>query len=86
MPAVAVSEEEPAVAGAHRREHADVALVLDETTGIARRLVEVHNVRVHRCVRIDGEMHASDEAFIGTGFLEGMAVRERLAIGNPQLQ
>ena len=83
---VAVSEEESAVARTHRLEHADIGRVLDEAAGIARRLVQIHDVRVCACIRIDGEVRAPDEPFVGTGVLEGMAMRERLAPGDPQLQ
>ena len=84
--AVAVSEEEAAVARSHRLEDADIGGVLDEAARIARRLVEIHDVRVCACIRIDGEVRAPDEPFVGTGVLEGMAMRERLAPGDPQLQ
>ena len=86
FPAVAVSKEEPAVARTHRLEHADVSRVLDEATGIAPHLVEIDDVRVRRCVRVDGEVCPTDEPFVGTGALEGMSVREGLALGDPQLQ
>ena len=84
--AVAVSEEEPAPARPHRFQDAHIGRVLDEAVAIARRLVEIHDLRVRAGLRIDGEVRTPDEAFVGTGVLERMAVRERLALGDPQLQ
>ena len=83
--AVAVSEEDPAIPRPHWLEHADVGLVLDQIAGIARRVFEIHDVRVRAVVGVDGEVGASDEALVGAGVPEGMALRERLAPGNPQL-
>ena len=86
VPAVAVSEEEPAVARTLRLEHADIGRVLHEAAGIARHLVEIDDVRVGACIGVDGEVRPPDESFVGTGALEGMALREWLALRDPQLQ
>ena len=84
--AVAVSEEEPAHARSHRLQDAHIGRVLDGTAGIARHLVEIHDLRVHGGLGIDGEVRTPDEALVGTGVPERMAARERLAFGDSQLQ
>ena len=84
--AVPVSEEEPVVARSYRPEDADVGGMLDETAVIARHLVEVHDVRVRGVFGVGGEADTPGQAFVRSAVFEGMAVRERLAFGDPQLQ
>ena len=83
---VAVSEEEPVIARPHRLQDAHIGRVLDEAVAIARRLVEVHDLRVRGRLRIDSEVRAPDEVLVGTGVPEAMTLRERLALGDSQLQ
>ena len=64
------------VARPHRIEDADVGRVLDEAAGIARRLVEIDDVRVRWRARVDSEVHSRDESFVGAGAPEGMSVRD----------
>ena len=86
MPPVAVSEEQPAVAPFHRLEHADITRVLDEAAAIARCMVQIHHVRVCAGIGIHGEVRAADKELVGACALEGTAGRERLALGDLQLQ
>ena len=50
-----------------------------------RRLVEIHDIPLRRGTRIDGEMRAAGQALIGADIAEGVAVGERDAFRDLQL-
>ena len=76
--AVAVVEEEPPVAADRigRLQDAEIGRELDQPVAIARRLVQIDDSGLRRCVRIDGKPRPPDKPLVSPGALEFMSVGE----------
>ncbi len=83
--AVAIVIEHAPIAALHlaRLEDHEVGGEAHQAAFVARRIVEIDDVRLGRCVRIDSEMRTTGQPLVGTDVAEAVAVGEGNAFRGP---